>query len=91
MCKELSGSLSSGSSIVTICSNVSESDKPSKDNGDNNGDPENPSPKKSRLIVDELWYTTLLQISVPFFIAGIGTIGAGLVLAEVKVLYTFLF
>lgn len=34
--------------------------------------------------LDEPWYHTTLQVSVPFFIAGIGTIGAGLVLAEVK-------
>ncbi|XP_076237053.1 solute carrier family 41 member 3 isoform X2 [Calliopsis andreniformis] len=33
---------------------------------------------------DERWYQTTLQVAVPFFIAGIGTIGAGLVLAEVK-------
>ncbi|XP_017765701.1 PREDICTED: solute carrier family 41 member 1-like isoform X2 [Eufriesea mexicana] len=33
---------------------------------------------------DERWYHTILQVAVPFFIAGIGTIGAGLVLAEVE-------
>lgn len=33
---------------------------------------------------NEQWHHTTLQISVPFFIAGIGTIGAGLVLAEVS-------
>ncbi|XP_043253215.1 solute carrier family 41 member 1-like [Colletes gigas] len=33
--------------------------------------------------IDERWYHTTLQIAVPFFIAGIGTIGAGLVLAMV--------
>lgn len=32
----------------------------------------------------ERWYHTTLQISVPFFIAGIGTIGAGLVLDRVQ-------
>ncbi|XP_043680822.1 solute carrier family 41 member 3 isoform X2 [Vespula pensylvanica] len=32
----------------------------------------------------EKWYHTTLQISVPFFIAGIGTIGAGLVLDMVQ-------
>lgn len=31
----------------------------------------------------EKWYQILLQVSVPFFIAGIGTIGAGIVLSEV--------
>ncbi|XP_031846336.2 solute carrier family 41 member 1 [Nomia melanderi] len=32
----------------------------------------------------EKWYQTTIQVAVPFFIAGIGTIGAGLVLDEVK-------
>ncbi|XP_076675925.1 solute carrier family 41 member 1 isoform X2 [Andrena cerasifolii] len=33
---------------------------------------------------NERWYETILQVAVPFFIAGIGTIGAGLVLDEVQ-------
>lgn len=33
----------------------------------------------------EKWYQILFQVSVPFFIAGIGTIGAGLVMAMVTV------
>ncbi|XP_072383744.1 solute carrier family 41 member 3-like [Diabrotica undecimpunctata] len=33
---------------------------------------------------EEKWYQILLQVSVPFFIAGIGTIGAGIVLDQVK-------
>lgn len=32
---------------------------------------------------DEKWWTTLMQVAVPFFIAGCGTIGAGLVLGTV--------
>ncbi|CAB3242776.1 unnamed protein product [Arctia plantaginis] len=32
---------------------------------------------------EERWYTTLMQVAVPFFIAGCGTIGAGLVLGTV--------
>ncbi|CAL7936725.1 unnamed protein product [Xylocopa violacea] len=32
---------------------------------------------------NERWYQTTTQVAVPFFIAGIGTIGAGLVLAKV--------
>ncbi|KAL4712457.1 hypothetical protein ACJJTC_007473 [Scirpophaga incertulas] len=33
---------------------------------------------------EERWWTTLMQVAVPFFIAGCGTIGAGLVLGTVK-------
>ncbi|KAJ2940986.1 hypothetical protein O0L34_g13112 [Tuta absoluta] len=33
---------------------------------------------------EERWYTTLMQVSVPFFIAGCGTIGSGLVLGHVR-------
>lgn len=42
-----------------------------------------------RDIRTERWYHTILQVSVPFFIAGIGTIGAGFVLNEVKVTILF--
>lgn len=38
----------------------------------------------------EKWYQILLQVSVPFFIAGIGTIGAGIVLSEVTVSNSYL-
>ncbi|XP_049881868.1 solute carrier family 41 member 1-like isoform X1 [Pectinophora gossypiella] len=33
---------------------------------------------------EEKWYHTLMQVAVPFFIAGCGTIGAGLVLGQVR-------
>ncbi|KPJ19568.1 Solute carrier family 41 member 1 [Papilio machaon] len=33
---------------------------------------------------EERWWTTLMQVAVPFFIAGCGTIGAGLVLGSVR-------
>ncbi|CAH1643946.1 unnamed protein product [Spodoptera littoralis] len=33
---------------------------------------------------EERWWSTLMQVAVPFFIAGCGTIGAGLVLGHVK-------
>ncbi|KAG7198639.1 hypothetical protein KM043_005997 [Ampulex compressa] len=69
------GSLSSGSSIVTI-SSVANSDP----DPDYRNDPDGPANRKHQ---PERWYHTTLQVSVPFFIAGIGTIGAGLVLAEV--------
>ncbi|XP_046427028.1 solute carrier family 41 member 1-like [Neodiprion virginianus] len=72
------GSLSSSSSIVTITS-ITNSDP----------DPDFPvgspgSGDKRKIVKAEKWYTTTVQISVPFFIAGIGTIGAGLVLSNVQ-------
>lgn len=58
--------------IVTISgSNVD----PEPDKGTNN----------EETIITEKWYQTILQILVPFLIAGIGTIGAGIVLNNVKV------
>ncbi|CAH2099244.1 unnamed protein product [Euphydryas editha] len=33
---------------------------------------------------EERWWSTLMQVTVPFFIAGCGTIGAGLVLGSVR-------
>ncbi|CAK1595506.1 unnamed protein product [Parnassius mnemosyne] len=33
---------------------------------------------------EERWWNTLMQVAVPFFIAGCGTIGAGLVLGSVR-------
>ncbi|XP_012280520.1 solute carrier family 41 member 2 isoform X2 [Orussus abietinus] len=70
------GSLSSGSSIVTI-SSVANSDPDPHFSHHNHG-------PEGRNIADEKWYQTLIQVAVPFFIAGIGTIGAGLVLAQVQ-------
>lgn len=71
------GTLSSGSSIVTISSiENSDPDPDFHNNTDGFG---------NSGLRDERWYHTILQVAVPFFIAGIGTIGAGLVLAEVEV------
>lgn len=72
------GSLSSGSSIVTISSAANSDPDPDCRNGAGGHGGESD-------IRTERWYHTILQVSVPFFIAGIGTIGAGLVLNEVKV------
>lgn len=71
------GSLSSGCSIVTIASVSNSEPDPDYPNGSDH-------PEKKHSSLNEKWYETTLQVSVPFFIAGIGTIGAGLVLAEVK-------
>lgn len=40
---------------------------------------------EKEIIEHEKWYHIMFQVSVPFFIAGIGTIGAGLVMATVTV------
>lgn len=36
-------------------------------------------------IKQEKWTTILIQVSIPFFLAGIGTIGAGIILGRVEV------
>ncbi|XP_034933875.1 solute carrier family 41 member 1-like [Chelonus insularis] len=69
-------SLSSGSSIVTISSAANSDPDPEANESNSN--------RRRRNILDERWHHTALQVSVPFFIAGIGTIGAGLVLAKVE-------
>lgn len=38
-----------------------------------------------QLTKHERWYQTTLQVSIPFFLAGIGTIAAGVILGHVKV------
>ncbi|XP_011302542.1 solute carrier family 41 member 1 [Fopius arisanus] len=71
------GSLSSGCSIVTISSVATSEPDPASPNGQN-------SLGRCRSVLDERWQHTALQVSVPFFIAGVGTIGAGLVLGTVE-------
>lgn len=36
-------------------------------------------------VAEEKWYTFAIQVFIPFMIAGVGTIGAGIVLGEVEV------
>lgn len=43
------------------------------------------SEKKEKIIPHEPWWHTTLQISIPFFLAGIGTVGAGIILGFVEV------
>ncbi|XP_011260959.1 solute carrier family 41 member 3 [Camponotus floridanus] len=76
------GSLSSGSSIVTI-SSVAISDP----DPDYRADPNEHGDKRN--IRNEKWYHTIVQVSVPFLIAGMGTIGAGRVLTTAKNLSAF--
>ncbi|XP_063980793.1 solute carrier family 41 member 1-like [Diachasmimorpha longicaudata] len=71
------GSLSSGCSIVTISSAANSEPDPASPDGQN-------TLGRSRSVLDERWQHTALQVSVPFFIAGVGTIGAGLVLGTVE-------
>ncbi|XP_053973537.1 solute carrier family 41 member 1-like isoform X1 [Hylaeus volcanicus] len=70
------GSLSSGSSLVTISSIANSDPDPDFHN--------HPAGFGNNTHANERWYQTTLQVAVPFFVAGIGTIGAGLVLDEVK-------
>ncbi|XP_017891664.1 solute carrier family 41 member 1-like isoform X1 [Ceratina calcarata] len=70
------GSISSGSSLVTISSIENSDPGPDFHN--------NPAGFSGDINRNEKWYQTTLQVAVPFFIAGIGTIGAGLVLDNVK-------
>lgn len=43
----------------------------------------------STSVDEEKWYNITLQVFIPFMIAGIGTIGAGIVLGNVEVLLPF--
>lgn len=47
---------------------------------------------KTKKVTEEKWWQTTLQVSIPFLIAGLGTIGAGIILGRVevsKLLFTF--
>jgi hypothetical protein len=52
--------------------------------GSDNGDDKS---EKHQLtgIKQEKWWQTTIQVAIPFFIAGIGTIGAGIILGHVEV------
>lgn len=43
------------------------------------------STKDKGKVKEEKWYHTTIQVSIPFFLAGIGTIGAGVILGHVEV------
>lgn len=42
-----------------------------------------------RPLIEEEWWKTTLQVSIPFFIAGVGTIGAGIILGRVEVSFYY--
>lgn len=46
--------------------------------------------KNGEVVKLEKWWHTTAQISIPFFIAGFGTIGAGVILGRVEVRFFFL-
>ncbi|XP_020285417.1 solute carrier family 41 member 1 isoform X2 [Pseudomyrmex gracilis] len=77
------GSLSSGSSLATIASIAITDPDPNYHHNDLGGS------GNEKNIRNEKWYHTILQVSVPFFIAGMGTIGAGRVLTSAKDLPAF--
>ncbi|XP_055303770.1 solute carrier family 41 member 2 isoform X2 [Sitodiplosis mosellana] len=78
------GSLSS----ITTSSIASSEDPKGGDLGsgdfDGKGFDRKPSKVVHQPIKQEEWWKTTLQVSIPFLIAGIGTIGAGLILGRVE-------
>lgn len=73
------GSLSS----ITTTSLVSE---PGAVVGGSDGDPGDQGENKQLTAYkQEKWWQTTIQVAIPFFIAGIGTIGAGIILGRVEV------
>ncbi|XP_039761078.1 solute carrier family 41 member 1-like isoform X2 [Pararge aegeria] len=76
------GSPDSGYTMASINSNgdlKSPGDPPDKKVNEADAEKQPLSGKK-----EERWWNTLMQVAVPFFIAGCGTIGAGLVLGSVR-------
>lgn len=53
-------------------------------NGSDNGDDKSEKNQPTGIKLEKWWQTTI-QVSIPFFIAGIGTIGAGIILGHVEV------
>ena len=79
------GSLSS----ITTTSLVSEKDLAGGGSSDGNASERGDDKGEKQLIgiQHEKWWQTTIQVSIPFFIAGIGTIGAGIILGRVEVSY----
>lgn len=46
---------------------------------------------KTKSVTEEKWWQTTLQVSIPFLIAGLGTIAAGIILGRVEVRIKFFF
>lgn len=72
------------SSITTT--SIASSDDPKGGDDDNGNGFDRKTSKSGAPIKQEEWWKTTLQVSIPFLIAGIGTIGAGIVLGRVEVI-----
>lgn len=72
------------SSITTASIASSDDPKGGRDHDEKVID-QNPA-KCGTPIQQEEWWKTTIQVSIPFLIAGIGTIGAGIVLGRVEVI-----
>lgn len=70
------------SSITTT--SIASSEDPRGGDDDNGNDK---SPKMGSVKHEEWWKTTL-QVSIPFLVAGVGTIGAGVILGRVEVIHS---
>lgn len=78
------------SSITTTSITSSEDPK----GGDHDGKDFDRKPSKvvaHHMVKQEEWWKTTLQVSIPFLIAGLGTIGAGIILGRVEVGFFILF
>lgn len=84
---------SHGSLSSITATSIASSEDPRGGNGgdrgsagfDGKGFDRKPSKVTQQPIMQEEWWKTTLQVSIPFFIAGLGTIGAGLILGKVEV------
>ena len=82
----LPGSTSGSLSSITTTSVASSEPDPGDGPGDG-GDDQIMKGGHRGPITQEKWWQTTIQVSIPFFIAGIGTIGAGVILGRVEVGY----
>lgn len=76
------GSLSS----ITTTSLVSEKDLAGGGSSDGGASERGDNKDEKQLIgiTQEKWWQTTIQVAIPFFIAGVGTIGAGIILGRVE-------
>lgn len=80
----LPASSHSSLSSITTTSIASSDDPKGSDGGDGNHFDRKAS-RSGGQIKHEEWWKTTLQVSIPFLIAGVGTIGAGVILGRVEV------
>lgn len=80
----LPGSTSGSLSSITTQSVASSEPDPNGVDGGDGGEDKN----IVKQVIQEKWWQTTLQVSIPFLIAGIGTIGAGIILGRVEVSFS---